>query len=151
MRLPSPLCFVLLIGCAFCLPALLADDAKAKKDLDSLQGAWQFAAMEGANSLSADILKELKLTFEGDRARHPGVEGKLAAATVTVNLDPSQKPKAIDITPLAGPEKGKRLPGIYSIDGDTLRICVGKIGGDRPTEFKASKDVALSVLKRAKP
>ena len=37
-------------------------------------------------------------------------------------LDPSKKPKAIDITQLSG--KGETIPGIYSIDGDTLKICM---------------------------
>jgi len=32
-----------------------------------------------------------------------------------------------------------------------LKICAGTIGKDRPTEFKAGKNVVFMVLKREKP
>src|SRR5262249_4057051 len=50
MRLPTRLCFVLLVGGAFCRPPLLADYAKPQKDAkdDSklLEGTWKVVALE---------------------------------------------------------------------------------------------------------
>ena len=43
-------------------------------------------------------------------------------------------------------------PGIYELDGDTLKVCYAIDGGKRPAEFKAkpgSKHV-LIVFKRLK-
>jgi uncharacterized protein (TIGR03067 family) len=134
--------------CVF-LGSAVAQEEAAKKDLESLQGVWQFVSMEGGDPLPPEKLKELKLTIKGNKASHPASEGKTEEATI--KLDPSKKPKAIDFTPQTGPDKGKTLLGIYAIDGDTLKICGAKVGGDRPTEFKESKDVSLIVLKREKP
>jgi hypothetical protein len=48
--------------------------------------------------------------------------------------------------------EGERLAGIYRLEGDGLKICVGA-GDDRPVDF-ATKDGAkavLLILERRKP
>ena len=45
------------------------------------------------------------------------------------------KPKMVDLTFTAGPEKGKTSLGIYEVDGDTWKICLGLAGKGRPKEF----------------
>ncbi len=47
---------------------------------------------------------------------------------------------------------GDTMRGIYRLDGDKLVICVGIGGGDRPTEFKTTKDdqAFLDNLERVK-
>ncbi len=132
------------------LTAAGAQDDAAKKDLESLQGVWQFVSLEvEGKGLPEDPDKPIKLIVKGNRAIHPGREGK--NKETIIRLDPSRKPKAIDMSPLAGPDKGKAALGIYAIDGDMLKICAGTLGKDRPTEFKAGKNVVLMVLKREKP
>ena len=64
-------------------------------------------------------------------------------------------PKAIDLTPgeNGGPLKGKRYPGIYRLEGDTLTLCLSiEAGSKRPTKF-ATKDTywVLDVYKRSRP
>ena len=64
-------------------------------------------------------------------------------------------PKAIDLTPgeNGGPLKGKRYPGIYKLEGDTLTLCLSiEAGSKRPTKF-ATKDTywVLDVYKRSRP
>jgi len=137
---------VVIVAVCFLLGAGPIQDDAAKKDLDKLQGVWQVVSMEGGKSLPPDRLKELKFTFKGNKLSHTGSDGKTTESTI--KLDPSKKPKVMDITHLTD---SVTLLGIYSIDGDTLKICGPRVkDGDRPTEFKASEDVDLIVLKRTK-
>jgi len=42
------------------------------------------------------------------------------------------------MVPGEGPEdgpKGKTFRGIYSLDGDTLKICIAQEGNKRPSDF----------------
>lgn len=136
-----------ILAAGLVLIAANAQDDAAKKDLESLQGVWQFESLEvEGKGLPDDPGKPIRMTIKGNRVRHPGREGKIEEAII--RLDPSRKPKAIDMSPLSGPDKGKAVLGIYAIDGDMLKICAATIGKDRPTEFKAGKNVVLMVLKR---
>jgi uncharacterized protein (TIGR03067 family) len=73
-------------------------------------------------------------------------------------IDPSKNPKTIDmeITEAAREiEKGKTIPGIYDLDGNTLKWCYdhsGNKGTGRPQEFSAKTDTkhTLVTLKREK-
>src|SRR5262249_46379246 len=65
-------------------------------------------------------------------------------------LDPLQK--TIDVIPREGGEmeKGKTFSGIYLLDGDRLKICLGSPEQKRPGEFstKDGKGYMLYVLQR---
>jgi uncharacterized protein (TIGR03067 family) len=70
-----------------------------------------------------------------------------------IKLDPTLKPRAIDLTPLDGPFKGKTTPGPYELSGDTFRLCMANHDiKARPKELKPPKEgqVFVFVLKRAK-
>ncbi len=66
----------------------------------------------------------------------------------TIRIDPTKRPKAMDIVFEAAGKK-EVLPGIYELQGDTLRICYG--GKERATEFVAKGNTVILLLKRAKP
>ena len=72
--------------------------------------------------------------------------------TGSMKVDPNKSPAHIDFTYEDGPAKGTTLKGIYKIEGDTLTICYGGFGKDRPTEFasKPGSGTILIVQKRAK-
>lgn len=141
------ICACGLIAISLLVGALSAQDDAGKKDLDSIQGVWQAisAEIEGKPA-SGELIKRLKLTFKGNKVSHPAPDGKIEE--VTFKLDPSKNPKTIDVT--ASSDTDKSIVGIYSIEGDTLKICATKAGQERPKEFKSGNDVANFVFMREK-
>jgi uncharacterized protein (TIGR03067 family) len=71
----------------------------------------------------------------------------------TIEINPTKKPKTIDVKPEIGTNKGKTLLGIYELDGDSLKICLALPDKDRPTAFAtaAENGQQLVVYKREKP
>lgn len=53
-----------------------------------------------------------------------------------VKLDPSAKPKAMDITGTESPNKGEKIPAIFALGGDRLKVCYDLSGKSRLKEFK---------------
>jgi uncharacterized protein (TIGR03067 family) len=56
-----------------------------------------------------------------------------------IALDPSKKPKAIDYVVTEGDHKGKKLLGIYELDGDTVKFCFAPPDKERPSDFTAER------------
>jgi uncharacterized protein (TIGR03067 family) len=131
-----------------CWSSAWSDDAK---DSDSLKGTWLPTAAELAGKKFPDeVRKTMKLVIEDGKYT---VTVGTKADKGTVQLKPSAKPKAMDITGTDGPNKGKTFLAIYELDGDTLRICYDLSGKSRPTEFKTRPDTKLYFVtyKREKP
>src|SRR5437016_835836 len=94
-----------------------ADDSDAiKKDLEKMQGDWIAVTYtsEGKPTDKADLAK-IKLNVKGDTSTFQKGE---RVGKGTYKLDPTKKPKALDILLLDGPNKGTSVLGIYEIDGD---------------------------------
>ncbi len=139
-------------------------DDKPRSDLERLQGSWRIVS-------SVD---------DGDRAGKTGEEWTFKATTLKVvspatrdggattsylrfRLDEAASPKRIvlaegtahDLFDPAAFDKlladpARRDEGIYSLAGDTLRLCVSRRQGERPTAFasKPGSDSMLLVLRR---
>jgi uncharacterized protein (TIGR03067 family) len=104
------------------------------KDRDAIQGTWLASTAElGGKPIPDEVRKTITLVIKDDK--YTVTVGKNPDRG-TVKLDPSAKPKAMDITGTEGPNKGKKIPAIYELDGDTLKICYDLSGKSRPTEFK---------------
>jgi uncharacterized protein (TIGR03067 family) len=141
------LCAFVAFGLALTADAVPGD--ATKKDLDAMQGTWQVVAMEiDGQAVPEEQLKPFKLTIKGDKGSHTSPDGKIEEATI--KLDATKKPKAIDITPLTGPDKGNTMRGIYTLEGDTIKVCMTHKGDVRPAEFKGGKDLAVMTMKREK-
>jgi uncharacterized protein (TIGR03067 family) len=119
---------------------------KPKEDKDAIQGTWKLHAHEesGRDISDSDRLKDATFTITGDKIVLEAAPGTLEIA---YRLDPAAKPKAIDWDSV----KGKSFKGVYSLDGDTLKICLPTDDcGDRPTEVgtKEGSNTRMLVLKR---
>src|SRR5205823_4504948 len=131
-----------------------ADDPKdeaAKKEREKLAGTWKVISAERDGQADA-VSKGALTTYLADGKFTvkfaDGMTGK-----GEYKLDPSKKPKTIDVTMDDGPNKGKVHEGIYALQGDALKICRSDPGKPRPQEF-TTKDATgqmLFVLTREKP
>lgn len=131
----------------------VAQEEATKADMLKIQGIWRLQSREkDGTSDSAEAIKDILMTNEGDKFSFKGSASGAGAMTGTFKLDATKKPKTMDRIPADGPRKGKTLPGIYALDGDTLKICVSLTGTERPSEFatRAKSGVLLSVFKREK-
>lgn len=122
-----------------------------KKDCEKLQGTWSIVELVADGEVApAEVTDILKLVFKDDRLTFaPGEPG---FTNYTYKLDTTTKPASFDMIHADGESKGEIKKGIYSRDGDRLKICFG-IADDRPTEFSAKSDSgrALYLLKPVKP
>jgi uncharacterized protein (TIGR03067 family) len=91
------------------------------------------------------------LTVAGNKFTTKAGDRTLRAGTLEV--DPAQKPKHIDVTYSEGPFKGKTLHGVYALEGGTWQILYSLLGKDRPLALAgtAGEGQVLLILKREKP
>src|SRR5438445_220831 len=123
------------------IPFLVAADSPkdeaAKKDLQAMQGNWTLLSyiVKGKATAPADLAK-IELTVQGNVSTFKKDKQNSHGTYV---LDPTKKPKTIDIDLTDGPDKGKKMLGIYVLEpADQMKICVAEVGAPRPTEFKSS-------------
>ena len=135
--------------------SLAADKDDVKKDQEALQGAWRAESSERGGKAQGEEAKEHLLVFEKDTFTIK--RGDQVLLRGTFKLDPTKKPKAIDMTVTEGrgdDDKGKEVHGIYELTKDGLRWCASEPGNaDRPKEFttkEGSKDLLVTLKKEKK-
>jgi uncharacterized protein (TIGR03067 family) len=130
----------------FCVAADSPD--AAKKDQEKLQGEWTLASgQREGQDFPEELVKSLKRTMKDDTFTITR-DGE-ALAKGKFKLDPTKKPKAIDISL---DTSDMSVKGIYELEGDTFKLCYAAPGEDRPKEFvsKADSGITLAVWKRVK-
>jgi uncharacterized protein (TIGR03067 family) len=129
--------------------ATAQNEGAGKKELEKFQGKWATASVT-VDGKEEDEIKDRFLVIKGEKATFLYQDNERGTGSMT--LDPGKSPARLDFTYEDGPAKGKTLKGIYKFEGDTLTLCYGGFGKDRPTEFasKAGSGTILIVQKRAK-
>jgi uncharacterized protein (TIGR03067 family) len=119
-------------------------------ELKRFEAKWRFVSIEiEGRPVPEEVFQEDSLELKGKKYTLT-IHGKTTSGAF--KIDPTTKPKAIDITITDGPAKDKVAKGIYELDGDTQRLCVAAPGKQRPTEFVSKRETGsvLQVLKREK-
>jgi uncharacterized protein (TIGR03067 family) len=123
-----------------------------KKEYDKFEGTWKMESfmMDGKPSPIKDFA-DFKMTLKGDTFTTEGAEGKSSG---TYKIDPTKKPKTLDIIFVNGALDGVTMLGVYELDGDTYKVCLPTApGAERPKELasKEGSGLVLEVFKRIKP
>jgi uncharacterized protein (TIGR03067 family) len=123
--------------------------AEEMQDNERIQGTWTVVSreMDGKKTPDAD-LKAMKVTVEDGTLT---IDDGKKKEKVPYKLDPSKKPKCIDLAN-TGKEGKETTPGIYELDGDNLKLCWSEKTEDRPAQFtgKSGSGQTLMVFKRVK-
>jgi uncharacterized protein (TIGR03067 family) len=101
--------------------------------LRSLEGTWSFRSLEvdGA-AVPGSMLIKSSLLIDGDRFR---MESPEATYEGIFTIDVEQAPHHINIDFVEGPEAGNLCQGLFELDGDRFRLCLGLVGSRRPERF----------------
>lgn len=129
---------------AFVLLASGALAAEPEGDLKAFQGTWVVAEATLAGRDHTDDFKDMKLTVTGEKYR---IDFEKNSEKGTIKLDPAKKPRWINLsTDKDGAFKGRNLPGIYELKGDTIVLCLEADKPDRPTKFEAPEKTRLMLF-----
>jgi len=120
-------------------------------DAAAIQGTWEVVAVTEAGKDAPDR-RGSWFTFTKDTFTMRSKEKKEAPEGLSIKykLDPTEQPKAIDTTHELDPGKPIVQLGVYSLEGDTLTLCLEAAGKPRPTAVASQIGDTrnLFVLKR---
>jgi uncharacterized protein (TIGR03067 family) len=116
------------------------------------QGIWvATSSIRDGEPAPAEVVASIRRVVEGDHVVWKR-DGKNFAGT-RFEIDPTKTPRTIDLIPDGGPNRDKRVLGIYKLDGDDLTICIADLDRPRPSSFEAKprSKQTLQTFKRVKP
>jgi RNA polymerase sigma-70 factor (ECF subfamily) len=113
-------------------------------DKTLLQGAWIQVSVQVDGVEIPHNQEDFQFVFSGNRllARLHGQD----RAEYAFALQSDQKPKAIDITLVTMPPKGKVLNAVYELNGDVLKLCFPGNDSKRPPEVASRPETGIVLI-----
>src|SRR5262245_54052314 len=137
------------------IPVAQSPAAKEKavnQALQRLQGTWRpVSAIENGVAVPTNKLKDQTFFIGADTFLIR--QGQTALQAGNLQLDPTASPATVNAIVKQGQKKDTTLLGIYSLDGDTLKICFDPQGQERPKELASAEGsgFTLATYERVKP
>ena len=122
----------------------------SSRDLAALQGLWEQVDLEadGISNPPDELSSRGALTtFSGNHFAVRSNEGALLLEG-RFTLDASADPKAITWMDSTGPDTGKQLPAIYTLEGDLFIFIAADEGAPRPTIFRTGPGQTMRTMVR---
>ncbi|HEX3625691.1 MAG TPA: TIGR03067 domain-containing protein [Verrucomicrobiae bacterium] len=135
---------IILAAIAIVMPASAGNEGD---DAKNIQGTWAIASAEiGGSLFPAQVARSITLKMDAGQY----VVKAENFDKGTYRIDPTAKPKTLDIFGTNGPNAGKHFPCIYELHGNELKVCYQLGNGPRPMEFKspAGTQIFLVTYKR---
>jgi RNA polymerase sigma factor (sigma-70 family) len=128
----------------------------SRSDREKLQGVWRMDDVQARGKATREVKdRKVTWTFDGDKlttfdegSSDPDNEWK-----ATFKLDATRNPMEIDFDVHEGHSQGKTFVGIYALDGDNLKVCVGRSQDRRPRKFVTTNEDTFVIfrMKRQTP
>lgn len=113
--------------------AMTASAGNGGNDAQKIQGTWAISSAEIGGSFFPPEAARV-ITLKLDEGKYVVKAENLDKGTYTI--DPTTKPKSLDIFGTEGPNAGKHFPCIYELHGDELKVCYQLGDGPRPSKFE---------------
>ena len=111
---------------------------KPKEDKEMLEGTWHMVEVSvGGKHQARETSKDQIWAFTDGKVVIEYTDGSSQVMMYQID-DAKQKPRAIDLVPVAWPDKGSTFKGIYELDGDRLKLYYSRNvapDAERPARF----------------
>jgi uncharacterized protein (TIGR03067 family) len=127
-----------------------AREKAIREELMQFGGLWKMSELVIGGKQPKEGAGPFQLVLRGDRWQSRTADGITSGF---FRVDPTQRPRTIDVHFSDGPEKGETLRGIYELTGDTYKVCLNMVDEPRPSELvsKPGSQQVLEVFKRETP
>jgi uncharacterized protein (TIGR03067 family) len=145
-RLLAALCLLLSPLAAH---AFQTAEERVKREEEKLSGTWEVVRVEAdGQALPPKQFRGLKMTFKAGKFTAQMGQGEKQEGTY--KIDPTKNPKRIDISRKNGPPAGRDQFAVYSLAGNTLKVCSGGSAKERPDGFetRGKEGRVLMTLRR---
>lgn len=92
-------------------------------------------------------LRVARLVLEGDNYLILDRDRRVADSG-SIRVDLGAVPMAMDMAGLAGPNAGRTLQAIFTLDGDALMVCHDLEGGERPSGVESEREEQVLLVIR---
>jgi uncharacterized protein (TIGR03067 family) len=116
-------------------------EEKLRREHEKLEGTWYVVRAEAEGTpIPPQEYRALRLTFKN--GQFTARRGKDDSDEGTYTIDPTRRPKTMDVTP----RRGRPQLAVYELTGNTLKICSDTSGKERPEGFETRDQPGYTLM-----